>query len=147
MRTPGPRTRTALVVAAVLASGAGCAHGGPHGQPTGRFSRDVDDTRVFTAYRQTQATRSETVRLPADARHVRVRIECSGDDRALVKVRVAGRFGAIGCGHPVAGGSFSFRNRTGARGDVPLEIRAPKGSTWSVAIETRRTPWPEGVGS
>lgn len=106
------------------------------GQPTRSFSRDIADTRVFTAYRQAGTSRQENVHLSARARYIRVRIECSGDE-GWVSVVLATRSGAIGCARPVGGGSFAFENAEGVQGSTNLRIRASKGARWSIAVDAR----------
>ena len=105
-------------------------------QPTKSFSRDTSDTRVFTAYRQSDDRRVERVDLGAEARYVRVRIECSAD-QGSVSVSLADKSGSMSCGRPVNGGSIAFANAGGTTGPTDLEIRAPKDAEWSIAVDTR----------
>ena len=105
-------------------------------QPTKSFSRDTSDTRVYTAYRQSDDRRVERVDLGARARFIRVRIECSADE-GWVSVTLADKSGSMSCARPVGGGSIAFGNAGGTSGPTDFEIRAPKDAEWSIAVDTR----------
>lgn len=112
-----------------------CGDSSPVAKSDG-FKKDVNDTRTFDRYGQTEQRLSHVVSYPIGTQHVRVRTDCIG--KGEIRVSVFG--GAIGspCGDKSSPGGYIGMSKSRPLrkvGSTRVRVRAPEGSQWSVAVD------------
>ena len=101
-----------------------------------QFPRSAGDARLVGVYRNTSSSFDDSLAVPSGTQHVRVRIDCIG--HGTLRVGVFGGTAAVPCGEQSTSAGFIGLSKTKPiprAGTTRVQVRAPRHSKWSVALD------------